>query len=83
MGEDQRRQDLQQIKKLAARHFNIFFKALQMENCIEKGLGVELGVGYITRGEFVTAVQRRPVQYLDYLEGLLLLVLHPPWGVPS
>ncbi len=31
------------------------------------------------RGEFVMVVQRRHVQYLDYLQGLLLLFLHPPW----
>lgn len=30
---------------------------------------------------FVMALQRMPVQYLHYLQGLLLLVLHPPWGI--
>lgn len=34
----------------------------------------------LTRGEFVMVVQRSPPQYLDYLQGLLHLVLHPPWG---
>lgn len=33
----------------------------------------------LMRGEFVMVVQRRPVQYLDYLQGLLLVVLQPLW----
>ena len=77
MGEDQRRQDLRQIKELAARHFNIFFKVLQMK--IASRRDWEWGRD-LTRAEFVMAVQRRPVQYLDYLQGLLIFVLHPPWG---
>lgn len=76
MGEDQRRQDLQQIKERAAWHFHIFFKALQMEIALH--MGWEWGWD-LTRGAFVMAVQRRPVQYLDYLQGLLV-VLHPLWG---
>lgn len=33
----------------------------------------------LMRGEFVMALQRMRAQYLDYLQGLLLVALHPPW----
>ena len=71
MAEDELRQDLQQIKELAAKH------EMEIASRRDREWGWDL-----TRGEFVTAVQRRPVQFLDYLQGLLLLVLHPPQGVP-
>lgn len=54
------------------------FQCILLRRCKWKlhQIGSGTGPGF-NEGEFVMEVQRRHVQYPDYLQGLLLLVLHP------